>query len=294
MKLLTKLLSKLTTINSGTKVLLVFVLVLSGGLLTKGLAPVTDNQNGPTIIDPTKSITGEKQDITVVVSPMLTEPETIAQNVKANVKSIKMLDIDLSRSIAIMGPIMNNAVLASQLIVAMNKVDSKKPIHLLIDSPGGSVVDGAMLVNAIQQSKAPVYTVCMEMCASMAAIIHQYGAKRYVLDRTLLLFHPATVSYAGDVDRIKSFISQIQSYTNKMEVEVATRLGLSFVAYKNLAATELWIDSEQALKSKYVDGLVSFDAQQVGLSLVSTQEQFNQKYGRTNNSLIWIYDAVKF
>jgi ATP-dependent Clp protease protease subunit len=137
----------------------------------------------------------------------------------------------------------------------MNDVSSE-PIFILIDSPGGSVIAGARLISAMQASRSKITTVCLSLCASMGFMIHQYGNERLALDRAILMSHPATVGYRGDVDRIASFIGTIQRFTNKMEAEIAKRMGITFDQYKQKIQNEYWVDSEDALKDKVIDGLV--------------------------------------
>jgi ATP-dependent Clp protease, protease subunit len=55
---------------------------------------------------------------------------------------------------------------------------SKKPIKLLINSPGGSVEDGQMVVDAILTSKAPVVTIALGKAMSAAFDIFIAGDLR--------------------------------------------------------------------------------------------------------------------
>ena len=56
-------------------------------------------------------------------------------------------------------------------IAFYNAIDSEAPIFIVIDrSPGGSVMSGYMMLQAMETSKAPVYVVVKGYAASMAAI----------------------------------------------------------------------------------------------------------------------------
>jgi ATP-dependent Clp protease protease subunit len=181
--------------------------------------------------------------------------QTKRGSVTDSVKTLKQLNVDLSRTIELQGSIGLNAIAASILMTKLSD-ESSEPIYLLIDSPGGSVITGARLISAMQASRSKVVTVCLSLCASMGFMIHQYGTERYALDRAILMSHPATVGYEGDVDRIASFIGTIQRFTNKMEAEIAKRMGLTFEQYKQKIQNEYWVDSEDALADKVIDGLV--------------------------------------
>ena len=100
-------------------------------------------------------------------------------------KSIRHIDLPASRTIYLYGEVNHDS--AETTIQSLNSMESSnEPIYLVLNSPGGSVIDGASVVTAIEAAQGPVYTVCNQLCASMAAIIFEYGTKRYMLDRTFL------------------------------------------------------------------------------------------------------------
>ncbi len=66
---------------------------------------------------------------------------------------------------------------------------SKKPIIFLINSPGGSVEDGQMVVDSMISAKAPIITVAMGKAMSAAFDIFIAGDKRIVYPNTILMMH---------------------------------------------------------------------------------------------------------
>jgi ATP-dependent Clp protease protease subunit len=215
-----------------------------------------------------------------------------AEPVETN-KVIKNFKLNIDRTIMLEGVIQNNASEAAIAIVKLNAVSSE-PITLLLNSPGGSVIHGARLISAMQASKAKVRTICVSMCASMAFMIHQYGTERLALDRAILMSHPASVGYEGDVDRIMSFIGTIQRYTNKLEAEVAKRMKISFTEYKQKIQNEYWVDAEDALKDNVVDGLVNI---QIDASVFETGQFSNKKESVKAKvkefDIIWIMPGLR-
>ena len=137
--------------------------------------------------------------------------------------------------------------------------ESSEPIYLLIDSPGGSVLDGATLISEMEVSKAPVHTVCTRLCASMAAMIHSYGKQRYMTDRAILMYHPASAGVQGQVPNMLSLLNTINRYTDKMVANIVSRSSLSQEEYEKLVAYELWIDSEDSLDKKLTDQIINLN-----------------------------------
>ena len=142
--------------------------------------------------------------------------------------------------------------------------ESSEPIYLLLDSPGGSVFDGATLIS---QMEASIYTVCTRLCASMAAMTHSYGAKRLILDRAILMYHPASGGVQGQVPNMVSLLKSITRYIDRMNANIVGRSNLNREEYERLVAYEIWIDSEDSVKKGLSDEIVSLDVTNRPLSL---------------------------
>jgi ATP-dependent Clp protease, protease subunit len=72
---------------------------------------------------------------------------------------------------------------------------SNQPIQLLINSPGGSVEDGQMVVDAIISSPAPVVTIALGQAMSAAFDIFIAGDKRIVYPNTILMMHSGATRF---------------------------------------------------------------------------------------------------
>lgn len=152
-----------------------------------------------------------------------------------------------------------NSESISQSIISLNKEKSKKPIILVIDSPGGAVFAGSKIISAIEASKRPVYTVCYGICASMAAMVHQYGTKRLMTNRSVLMFHNASGGAQGEVNQMLSQLHFIDKFCAKMDGYIAERAGMNFTEFSNLLNSQIWIDSEDSLNQRFSDQTVSLN-----------------------------------
>jgi len=136
---------------------------------------------------------------------------------------------------------------------------TKDPIYLIINSPGGSIMHGAQILAAIEASRGPITTVCVNVCASMAAMIFEYGKERWMMNKSILMFHAASTAERGELPKMISRLLSFQRMWSKIERVVASRLGVSYEQYELLALQELWIDSEDALQNKVADKVVFVD-----------------------------------
>lgn len=97
--------------------------------------------------------------------------------------------------------------------------DQRKPIILYINSPGGNVVDGYGLIDALLTSKTPVYTVNLAQCSSMGFLIFIAGKKRYAMPHSQFLMHDGQSfgfdSTAKLKDRIEFETIELESMTKK-------------------------------------------------------------------------------
>jgi ATP-dependent Clp protease protease subunit len=73
----------------------------------------------------------------------------------------------------------------------LESLDAKKPILLVINSPGGSVDSGLAIWDQIKLVAPPVYTLVMGLAASMGSILSLSGEKkkRYATKHSRIMIH---------------------------------------------------------------------------------------------------------
>jgi ATP-dependent Clp protease, protease subunit len=110
------------------------------------------------------------------------------------------------RIIMLGGPVDDDSanVIVAQLLY-LDSEDPDQEIRLYINSGGGSVTAGLAIYDTMHAVRAPVATVCIGFCGSMATIILAGGEKgrRYALPNATVHMHPAATGmqgYAPDVE----------------------------------------------------------------------------------------------
>ncbi len=73
----------------------------------------------------------------------------------------------------------------------LESLDAKKPILLIINSPGGSVDSGLAIWDQVKLVTPPVYTLVMGLAASMGSILSLSGEKkrRYATKHSRIMIH---------------------------------------------------------------------------------------------------------
>jgi len=96
----------------------------------------------------------------------------------------------------------SNSIVAQLLF--LQSEDAKAPVHLYINSPGGSVTAGLAIYDTMQFISCEVATYCVGQCASMAAVLLAAGAagKRNALPNSRILIHQPMAGMEGTAEDI--------------------------------------------------------------------------------------------
>jgi hypothetical protein len=83
------------------------------------------------------------------------------------------------------------ASLITAQLLFLEAEDPDKDIQFYINSPGGSVSDGLMILDTMDYIKPDVQTIGMGMCASMGAVLLTSGTKgkRFMLPNAEVMIH---------------------------------------------------------------------------------------------------------
>jgi len=119
----------------------------------------------------------------------------------------------LNDRIVFIGEPINDTV--ASLVVAqllyLESQDPEKEISLYINSPGGSISAGMAIYDTMNYIKCPVSTICIGMCASMAAVLLACGEKgrRIALPHSKIMIHQPLIN------------GHFQDQTTNLEIEAA-------------------------------------------------------------------------
>ncbi|MBO4452808.1 MAG: ATP-dependent Clp protease proteolytic subunit [Clostridia bacterium] len=87
------------------------------------------------------------------------------------------------------------SLVVAQLLY-LESMDPEKEIALYINSPGGSISAGMAIYDTMNYIKCPVSTICIGMCASMAAVLLASGekGKRIALPHSKIMIHQPLIN----------------------------------------------------------------------------------------------------
>lgn len=132
------------------------------------------------------------------------------------------------RILTLNGPV--NTEQAEVLTGALLYLDAQPgdaPIHLYINSPGGSVTDGLAIHDVMRQCRHPVYTYCLGQAASMGAVLLAAGARRYALPNSQMMIHQPSGGAVGKCDDIQVAAASIAAARTQLNSLLARYTGKS-------------------------------------------------------------------
>jgi ATP-dependent Clp protease protease subunit len=142
-------------------------------------------------------------------------------------------------------------------IHSANKSESSAPITLYVNSSGGSVKAGWMIIDAIHASRRPVDTVCIIQCASEGAEIWSYGRHRSLLPHATLLFHDGNFGTTNTTEKALSQTALIDRWNTECYKHLATLIDMSFEEVRNRQSRDWWVFADEAMKLKIATAIVN-------------------------------------
>lgn len=97
-------------------------------------------------------------------------------------------------------------------------VESRKPIRILFNSPGGNLDVEETVVSIIKLSKTPVWGIAIGMVASAASLIYLSCHKRFALPNAYFIFHRGSCqNLGGSYNEVQAAMEDYKVQVSKME-----------------------------------------------------------------------------
>jgi ATP-dependent Clp protease protease subunit len=161
------------------------------------------------------------------------------------------------RMVRISGGINSKSI--SKAVKEILKLDgeSHDPIWLMMDSYGGSVGAGYILIDVMKAIKSPVYAVVTSKAYSMGAIITIHCEKRYIYPHATMMLHEASYGALGEDPSIRSRIEFNTKYLDRLHIELAKIMKMNFKKYRARIRDAWWVLAPEAVKARMVDAVVT-------------------------------------
>jgi len=152
-------------------------------------------------------------------------------------------------SINIFG-VVGEEVRADKTIRAIQSVEGDI-IEMNIMSPGGSVIEGLAIYDALRSSGKKVVTRAMGQAASIASIIFMAGDVREVADNAEIMIHNAMVFAGGNKHELSSYIDRLDGIDKKLINIYASKTNLNEDQVRELLDNETFMDADEAVEKGF-------------------------------------------
>jgi len=175
------------------------------------------------------------------------------------VKKVNLL-INNDRTVVLRGPVRTNNIEAIMNQIKGFAEVSNDNIFIIINSPGGSVVDGFELITLIKSIKAQkginTYCAIESEGFSMAAILATFCHRTYMHKYSNIMFHEASYGVKDSATHIKTRVEFMSRYLDTLNKDIAEQMGISLKEYEERILREWWLTAEEAAEYGIVDGVL--------------------------------------
>ena len=145
-------------------------------------------------------------------------------------------------------------IIQAQLLF-LESADSKKPISIYLNSPGGSVYAGLGIYDTMQYIAPEVATICTGMAASMAAVLMCAGApkKRTALPHSRIMIHQPMGGAEGQASDIEITAKEIQKLKKELYEIIAKHSGQTYDKVYADSDRDYWMTAQEAKDYGMID-----------------------------------------
>lgn len=147
-------------------------------------------------------------------------------------------------------------------VMLLNSEDSKQPIDVLINSPGGEINSGMLMYDIIQASKSPIRMFCIGKAYSMGAVLFACGNHgRFMLPHGELMIHEPLLGnrVGGNSSSIKSISDSLLETKKKMNQILAKHTGKTEEEVEKATGFDHYFSPGESIEFGLCDEIVGFD-----------------------------------
>ena len=157
--------------------------------------------------------------------------------------------LNTTNHISIRGPITAESA-NNFLYESLTRPDIK---YVYIDSPGGSVYHGTLIIDEIKQKK---YICIADRAMSMGFAIFQSCSLRIIMETSELMQHQASLTINGELEKLKNWISMNDDRLLDLVSIQAKKINVSNEWFVNKTKTDWYMTGNQILKNNCADLLI--------------------------------------
>lgn len=150
--------------------------------------------------------------------------------------------------------IANEIILQIQVLSEL----SDKDITLVINSPGGSVLAGLAIYDAMKTSRCDIVTVCNGCAASMAAVLLAAGTrgKRFAYPNAEIMIHQVMGGIQGQASDVQIAAERIVNTKKTLNIILAQETGKTVKKIQRDTDRDYFMNVDEGINYGIIDAVV--------------------------------------
>lgn len=150
-----------------------------------------------------------------------------------------------------------SSLIIAQLLYLSSK-DPTKDISLYINSPGGSITAGMAIYDTMNFIKCDVSTICIGICASMAAFLLAGGkkGKRYALPNSEIMIHQPLGGGQGQATDISIMANRLLSVKKRLNLILSNNTNKPLEIIEKDTERDHFLTPNEALEYGLIDKII--------------------------------------
>lgn len=146
-------------------------------------------------------------------------------------------------------------------LLNFEKDDSTEPVTLILNTPGGSINDGLVLVNIIDNYKKPLNIIVMGYACSMGSVILCAGNKnsnvcKFCYKYSFGLIHAGSVFLGGNAATVKDTAKFNEQVDEQIKQYILANTKITEEEYTESERKEWYLTADEMLEKGMVDEIL--------------------------------------
>jgi len=137
------------------------------------------------------------------------------------------------------------------------KPEKRKPIKLMIQSYGGNLDACYAMIDVINLSKTPVYTVNLQCAMSSGCLILLNGHKRYCMPMSQALIHSGSGNQGGSFEQVVAQTDNYKKLIEMMKENILSHTKIDSKLFTKWRGKETYLYAEDQVKYGLVDEIIT-------------------------------------
>ena len=135
--------------------------------------------------------------------------------------------------------------------------EERKPINIIIHSPGGSILAAYTLIDKMKTSLTPINTIVIGEAASAACFIAISGTKRFANKHGSFLIHQGQASISNEAGKLVDWLKYYDdTILKQMKEHILEDTKISKADYDNKVREDWYLTANEALKYGLIDEII--------------------------------------